>query len=60
VVWLEAEDSDTYVNRGEAYRLLGQYDKAVRDFCRAIRLDSSNDVAAAGLKLAKEQMASID
>jgi len=55
---LYTECSFAYAGRGAAYHSRRQHGKAVRDFTRAIRLDSDNVAAAAGLKLAKEQLAS--
>jgi tetratricopeptide (TPR) repeat protein len=44
---LEIDDkhSDTYVNRGTAYRLLGKYTEAIADCDRALAVDSRNAIA---------------
>ena len=33
------QDAEAYVNRGLAYALMGQYERAIQDFTEAIRLN---------------------
>ncbi len=42
VIRLDPNDKATYNNRGIAYKYLGQYQRAIRDYDKGIQLEPDN------------------
>ena len=42
---LDPKDKDAFVNRAESYDQKGEYDKAIEDFIKVIKLDSESKEA---------------
>lgn len=56
VIAAHPRDADAYNTRGVAYARIGSYDRAVRDFSVAVRLDPHNAPAFTNRALAERQM----
>jgi tetratricopeptide (TPR) repeat protein len=47
VLHLDAGNANAYFNRGSTHDSLGEYDKAIADYTRALEMDGSTDKGGA-------------